>query len=61
MLNKQTMERMQRTTSWVLSPGRSIDRLLDYIETLSSFVLPAQADNPARGPQIEARPEQLAA
>ena len=56
------LERRLATTSWMSSPGRLIDRLvdkfLDHIEQLSSLVVPAQADRPTYA-KIEARVEQF--
>jgi hypothetical protein len=50
------------TTSWMSSPGRLIDRLidkfLDHIEQLSSLVVPARADRPSYV-KIEARVERF--
>jgi hypothetical protein len=60
MLN-QTMQHGQRTRLWFLIPGCLIDRLLDHIEKLSSFVLPARAANPPVTTEIEARLERLGA
>jgi len=59
MLNhNQTMQPNQHTSWWFLSAGCLIDKVLDRLEGLSSFVLPAKADNPT---DIEARPEELGA
>jgi hypothetical protein len=51
---------------WLSSPGRLIDRFidkfLDYIEHLSSLVVPAQADIPSYAKaKIEARVERFGA
>ncbi len=54
------IEREQHTGSWVLSPGCLIDRLLDHIEKLSSFVVPSQADDRSHADaEIKARVEQF--
>jgi hypothetical protein len=61
MLN-QTTQPSQRTRLWFLSPGCLIDKLLDYIEELSSFVLlPAKIDNPPCRVEIKVRPERFGA
>jgi hypothetical protein len=61
MIN-QMMDHRQGTRSSVLSPSCLIDRLLDQIEKLSGFVVPAKADNPScTDARIEARVEQLGA
>ncbi len=58
MIN-QKMQPNQGRSLWFLNPGCLIDRLLDRIEELSSFVLPAKADNPPYRAEIEPRLEQL--
>jgi hypothetical protein len=59
MIN-QMMEHRQGTRSWVLSPSCLIDRLLDQIEKLSAFVLPAKAGSASyMDAEIEARVEHL--
>jgi hypothetical protein len=61
MIN-QLVERKQSTSSWVLSPGFLIDRFLDNIEKLSSFVLPLKIVDPSyREAEIEARLERFGA
>jgi hypothetical protein len=58
MLN-QTTQPGQRL--WFLRPAYLIDRFLDHIEKLSSFVLPAQAADPRIAAEIDARLERLGA
>jgi hypothetical protein len=61
MIN-QPVERNQGTSSWVLGPGCLIDRFLDNIEKLRSFVLPPKIDDPSYGKAgIEARLEPFSA
>jgi hypothetical protein len=61
MIN-HVVERKQGTSSWVLSPGCLIDRILDHIEKLSSFVVSSKVDHPSHaGAKIEARVEQFGA
>ena len=48
MIN-QPVERNQGTSSWVLGPVCLIDRFLDDIEKLRSFVLPPKIDGPSHG------------
>lgn len=61
MIN-QTIETVPGPSSWVLNPGCLIDRFLDRIEKLRSFVLPVQADDPAiRTAQLDTRLGQFGA
>jgi hypothetical protein len=56
------IERERHASSWTLSPSCLIDRILDHIEKLGSFVVPPSADNrPHTGVEVEARVEQLGA
>jgi hypothetical protein len=61
MINQQ-IEHRQRTHAWVLSPGSLIDRLLDHIERLGNFILPARVDTPSyREAEIEVRLDRFGA
>ena len=61
MIN-QPVERNQGTSSWVPGPGCLIDRFLDNIEKLRSFVLRPKIDGPSHGKAgIEARLEPFGA
>ena len=55
MLN-QIMKHVRDLPSWVVSPASLIDRLLDHLDKLHSFVLPAAVNNPSyRYVKVEAR------
>ena len=61
MINQPTQQK-PITVSWVLDPGRLIDRFLDYIERLGSLALPARTDNPSYADaKIKPRLERLGA
>ena len=57
-----TMVRKPATSWWLLSPSCMLDRLLDHIEKLGSYVAPVQARNPPyTDSKIETRAEQFGA
>jgi hypothetical protein len=49
MMFNRILQQIACTSSRVPSPACLIDRLLDRIETLSRFVMPANTDNPPYG------------
>jgi hypothetical protein len=58
MLN-QFVKHIRDTHSWVLNPGRLIDRFLDHLDKLHGFVLPAVDEPSYRVVEIEVRRRQF--
>jgi hypothetical protein len=59
---EQMIARVRDARSWILSPGQLIDRFLDHIDKLNTFVLPGTVDNPAyRHVEVKARLERFGA
>jgi hypothetical protein len=59
MLNR-IMTHVRDLRAWAANPVALIDRFLDHLDTLSRFVLPAPADNPAyRTIEVDARRRRL--
>jgi hypothetical protein len=61
MINR-IMERALATSSWVLNPGRLVDRFLDQLDKLRELILLPQADNSLeKETQVEPRLGQFGA
>ena len=52
----QTARHVQRASTWLLNPGRLIDRLLDRLDKQSIVVVPVGIESPLyREAHVEAR------
>jgi hypothetical protein len=56
---KRIIAQVRGTRSW-LNPGRLLDTLLEHLDRLNAFVLPADAERPAyRYVEVKARRRQF--